>query len=325
MDATIKALTGDFTIFDLGSASATELSDLRPFRSALTLIELDAVAAAATTSSEYYRKITLQAAIAGQPGQRTFYQRKFPQSSSFLPAKMDLVASYGLQALFEVEKTFDIECETLSSVFSANNIQRVDFLKTDLEGLDYEILASTPEIVRHSLVIQCEVRFQPLFVGEPDFATIAAYLAGLGFELITLRPEVWKYATQRRDLMRDGRMVWADAIFFSSDEQLSSLFQDKAPLARLKQIILAQALGLHNYAQYLFERTRGQLPSDIQAEMADYLTRNTTASHLLVQALNRLASVPGGGRMVWSLRRSSLALARTLTIHRNLRHIAPPF
>jgi FkbM family methyltransferase len=325
MEATIKALTGDFTILDLGAASAAELSELRPFRSALTLIELDAVAAVTTTPSEYYRKIALQAAIASQPGRRTFYQRKFPQSSSFLPAKMDLVAAYGLQALFEVEKTFDIECETLSSVFNANNIQRVDFLKTDLEGLDYEILASTPDMVRQSLVIQCEVRFQPLFVGEPDFVTIAAYLASLGFELIMLRPEVWKYATQRRNCMRDGRMVWADAIFFNSEEQLSSLFQDKLPLVRLKQVILAQALGLHSHAQYLFERTLGQLPMDIQHEMADYLAKNTKASQLLVQAVNRLASVPGGGRIVWSLRRSSLALARALTIHRNLRHIAPPF
>src|SRR5512142_2847420 len=101
MNAIIKALTGDFTILDLGSASATDLPGLRPFRSALTLIELDAVAATAVTTTEYHRKIALQAAIAGQPGHRTFYQRKFSQSSSFLPAKADLVAAYGLQALFE--------------------------------------------------------------------------------------------------------------------------------------------------------------------------------------------------------------------------------
>jgi hypothetical protein len=140
-----------------------------------------------------------------------------------------------------------------------------------------------------------------------------------------MRPEVWKYATQRRDLMRDGRMVWADAIFFNSEGQLASLFQDRTPLAFLKQIILAQALGLHSHAQYLFERTQAQLPAGIQGELTDYLARDADASHLLIQILNRLASVPGGGRVIWSLRRRLLALARALTVDRNLQHIAPPF
>ncbi len=325
MDATIRSLTGNFTILDLGSASATDMPALRPFRSALTLIELDAVAATAATTTKYHRKISLQAAIAGRPGRRMFYQRKFPQSSSFLPAKTELVAAYGLQALFEIERTFDIECETLTSVLGARDIRRVDFLKTDLEGLDYEVLASAPDIVRQSLVIQSEVRFQPLFVGEPDFATIAAYLTGLGFELVILRPEVWKYATRRRDLMRDGRMVWADAIFFNSTAQLPALFHDEAPLAFLKQIILAQALELHNYAEYLFEYSRAQLPADIQSELADYLAREVGMPRLLVQAMNKLASLPGGSRLVWSLRRSSLALARALTYHCSLPHIAAPF
>jgi hypothetical protein len=224
-----------------------------------------------------------------------------------------------------MERTLEIECETLASVLGAYNIRRIDFLKTDLEGLDYEVLSSAPDIVRQSLVIQSEMRFQPLYVGEPDFTTIASYLASLGFELITLRPEVWKYATRQRNLMRDGRMVWADAIFFNSATKLTSLFQDHAPLAFVKQIILAQALGLHNYAEYLFEQTQAQLPAHIQVELAGYLAREVGMPRLLIQVLNKLAGIPGGGRVVWSLRRSSLALARALTYHRNLRHIAAPF
>jgi len=325
MDATIRTLTGDFTILDLGSASATDLLGLRPFRPALTLIELDAVSATAPATTDYHRKIAIQAAIAGQPGRRKFYQRKFPQSSSFLPARTELVEAYGLQAFFEIEKTFEVECETLTSVLNTHNIQRVDFLKTDLEGLDYEVLTSAPDIVRQSLVIQSEVRFQPLFVGEPDFTTIVAYLTSLGFELVGLRPEVWKYATRQRDLMRDGRMVWADAIFFNSATQLASLFQDQTPLAFLKQIILAQALGLHNYAAYLFEHMQAQLPADIQRELVGHLEQKMGIPRLLLQLLNKLASIPGGGRIVWSLRRCSLALARVSTYHRDLRHIAAPF
>ena len=63
-------------------------------------------------------------------------------------------------------------------------------------------VASAPEIVGQALCVQSELRFQPFFHGEPHFHEVAAYLTGLGFELVFLRPELG--CTHRRPLHQVG-------------------------------------------------------------------------------------------------------------------------
>src|SRR6476646_3211682 len=112
----MRLLAGDFVICDLGSASALNLPGLRPLQAAITLVELDAIGAAQTSASGYYRKLALQKAISGRPGRRTFHQRQFAQSSSFLEVKEDLAAAYGLQSLFAPAANLELDCETLPSL-----------------------------------------------------------------------------------------------------------------------------------------------------------------------------------------------------------------
>ena len=321
MHETARLLAGDFTICDLGSANSADLPGLRPLRQAITLIELDAIGVGQTSAPDYYRKIVLQKAISGQPGRRTFHKRRFAQSSSFLEVKDDLIGAYGLRSLFETDGTLELECETLPSLLSRHGLARVDFLKTDLEGIDLEVMASAPEIVGRSLVIQSELRFQPFYVGEPDFYAVGAFLAGLNFDLIALRPEVWKYATPHRDLQRDGRLVWADAIFFLRPECVEHSFGDMASVALVKQIILAYALRLPNYAEYLFERVRPRLPAAIVSELTTYLGRGKGATRLV----NALARLPGGNRAILSTRRLLLAVARALSYSKTFKHIGFPY
>jgi|SRR5579859_441627 len=321
MNATAHLLAGDFTLCDLGSASATDLPGLRPLRSAITLIEIDAIGQGQTAQSDYYRKISLQSAISGHTGRRTFHKRQFAQSSSFLEIKADVASSYGLEAFFAPAGDLALECETLATLLAGHGLARVDFLKTDLEGIDFEVLSSAPDIVGRSLVIQNELRFQPLYEGEADFCAVSTLLAGLGFELITLRPEVWKYATPNRDVRPDGRLVWADAIFFLTPRRLEEIFGDAAPLAVLKQALLANALRLPNVADYLFESVRPQLPAAVAAETAALLGSGTRAARLA----NGLAALPGGNRLMLKARGLCLAAARTLSYSKGFKHIGFPY
>jgi hypothetical protein len=320
MNETARLLAGNFSLCDLGSANSADLPGLRPLRRAITLIELDAIGAAQTASSDYYRKIVLQKAISGQAGRRLFHKRKYAPSSSFLEIKPELANAYGLQSLYAPDGTLELECETLASLLSGQGLARLDFLKTDLEGIDLEVLASSPDITGRSLVIQSELRFQPLYIGEPDFYAVGAFLAGLGFELITLRPEVWKYATPNRDRQRDGRLAWADAIFFLKPETVEQTFGDEAPLAFVKQVLLAHSLGLSNYAGFLFEPVRSQLPAPVAAEITAYLGHGTEALRLV----NGLAALPGGNRALLAARRWLLAGARALSYVQTLKHIGFP-
>lgn len=322
MSETIDLLSGNFSILDLGSANASGLPGLKQFRKAAILIEIDALANSQTRTSDYYKKIAIRGAVSGARERRVFFRRKFSQASSCLEIDPQRITDYGLQALLEVEEQVELECETLQSLLAAHGIARVDFLKTDLEGLDFDVLIGSPDVTARSLVIQSELRFQPLYVGEPHFHTIAAYLTDLGFELITIRPEAWKYPTPNSHLTRDGRLVWADVVFFLNMDRVKRLFQEEASLAFIKQVILAKSLGLHNYAEHLFENVKGLLPPAVQVELREYLKLSVGLQLLLIRAANGIWAVPGGGRFLTIIRRGLSFALKTLPVSKSLKHIA---
>jgi FkbM family methyltransferase len=272
MTETIRLLTGDFVLLDLGSANAVGLfRDFPSLASAATFIAVDAREDQYRGSTNFHRVLCLKKAVSGVPGKRAFYSRAFPECSSFLEPKPELVAAYGMESYFQLKEVSKLECATVSELLEEQNIRRVDFFKTDLEGLDFEILASASELVSQAVCVQSELRFQPIFQGEPPFHEVVSYLAGLGFELVHLRPEIWKYATPSRRLLRDGRCVWTDALFFLAPGKVRERFGDSAWKAFAKQIILGRMLGLSNLAEYLLAQTRAEYPPAVRTELEAFV------------------------------------------------------
>ena len=293
MKETINLLKGNFTILDLGCAKASDIIP-KQLRKAVTLIETDPLTTSATSETEYFKKITLDKAVSGSSGKRTFYKRKFTQCSSFLGIYPELVKSYGLQDYTKSDGVIELECETIQSLLNMAGIDQLDYIKTDLEGFDYEVLSSAPNIVSKALVIQSELRFQPFYIGEPYFHTTVDYLTNFGFDLISMQPWVWKYATENSRLMRDGRIVWGDVIFFLGIEKVKKVFGKLAPMEFVKQIILAKSLCLHNYAEFIYESVKSNLPDVIQNEMKQYLKPSFNLQMLLNRTANAVYSLPGG-------------------------------
>jgi hypothetical protein len=289
MTETIRLLTGDFVLLDLGSANAVGLfRDFPSLSAAITLIAVDAREDRGRASGSFHRVLCLRKAVSGVAGKRAFYSRAFPECSSFLEPKQDLVAAYGMERYFQLKEVLKLECATVSELLAEQKIRRVDLFKTDLEGLDFEILRSAPELVSQSLCVQSELRFQPIFQGEPPFHEVVSYLAGLGFELVHLRAETWKYATASRKLLRDGRTVWTDALFFLAPAQVRERFADSAWKAFAKQIILARIHGLTNFAEHLHERTRADFPSAVSEELAEFVKPGFSFGRWLARSVDAL-------------------------------------
>ena len=319
---TSRLLQHDFTIVDLGSANASTSRFLRPFLGSITLVELDALSDSQTKPADFYRHISIRAAVSGVPGKRLFYKRRFSQCSSFLNYKPEQVNSYGLEHLFAPDGTLELDCTTLKSILTEHDLKHIDFLKTDLEGIDYEVLSSAPDIVGQTLVVQAEVRFQPLYEGEPPFHIIDAFLTNLGFECIAFHPEIWKYPTIHQSIARDGRLNWADAIYFLNPQRVHEQFANQAKVAFIKQIIIARSLGLWNYAEHLAEQVKPLLSPAVKSELDQYLAPDDslrTRLAIVAQALYRyraLRSVLIGCGRVFRL------LGRVLVINPEHRHIS---
>jgi len=315
----INWLKDRFVIVDLGSANASDLA-LGDATRCATLVELDAGGKSRTNPARYHKHFRVQTAVSGTQGKRVFFRRKFSECSSILEPNATHVRDYGLDHGFALQEAVELDCDTLVGVLTSIGVRSVDFLKTDLEGLDYEILVSGRSVLTGTLVIQSELRFQPFYVGEPPFHTVAGYLADLGFELITLRPEVWKYNTSGRDLARDGRLVWADAIFFLRPDRVHYLFKDMAPLAFAKQVLLAKALDLHNYAEHILEDLSPQINPPVARELRELL-RIPFGRRITFTLINLLSSIPGAGRVFAKVRQALRVLIRALTVDRRVKQL----
>ena len=136
-----------------------------------------------------------------------------------------------------------------------------------------------------------------------------------GFEVISMQPWVWKYATENSRLMRDGRIVWGDVIFFLGIEKVKTVFGKLAPMEFVKQIILAKALGLHNYAEFIYESTRSEMPTIVQNEMKHYLKLPLNFQMVLNRIANLVNFIPGGYLILYLINglASFVASATSLT------------
>lgn len=289
MRETVSQLKGDFVVLDLGAAHRLSLLKEAPgLASAITLIEVDALLGEGRQPASEVNRICLRKAVAGRQGKRIFKRRKFAECSSFLEPKRELVEAYGLQEYVVEVEALELECETITELLGQHGIKRVDLFKTDLEGVDFEVLASAPQLVRQALCVQSELRFQPFFEGEPFFHEVAGYLTGLGLELVGLRPKIWKYATAHRLVQRDGHAVWTDAVFFLPPGRVREQFGPEAWKCFAKQIILARLLGLENFAEYLHQQTAGDLPEAVRQELARFVRPAFSLPRFILPRINKL-------------------------------------
>jgi FkbM family methyltransferase len=108
----------------------------------------------------------------------------------------------------------------------------VEMIKIDIQGGELMAFTSAKKRLKTTLVIQTEVEFMPMYVGQPLFSEVEMFLRKHGFMLHRFFPSVSRVM---RPLLVDNniyaglsQLVWADAIFVRdftrldllSDEQL---------------------------------------------------------------------------------------------------------
>ena len=93
----------------------------------------------------------------------------------------------------------------------------IEMIKIDIQGGELMALSNGIERLKSTLVIQTEVEFLPLYVGQPLFSDVDLFLRGQGFVLHRFFPTVSRVI---KPMLIDNniyaglsQLVWADAIF----------------------------------------------------------------------------------------------------------------
>jgi len=103
-------------------------------------------------------------ALSDNVGTSTFYSTQKRNCSSLLePNKEEKNINRRWEQAFKYE-TFDVETNTLDNMFK--DFKRVDYLKLDTQGSEYEILCGGKELLTKTMFVKVEVHLTEYYKGQ---------------------------------------------------------------------------------------------------------------------------------------------------------------
>jgi FkbM family methyltransferase len=187
-------------------------------------------------------------ALGGRDGKGTLYLTREPACSSLYPPSPEMIERYpSLRASMSPVGTLSVPLVTMANWARNASVDRLDFIKLDTQGAELEILRGAGALLDGCLGIEAEIMFHPLYVGQPLFADVDAFLRSRGFSLWRLDSQA-HYTDHPSDRLAhtasvhyekktiihpagDGRLVWANAIYFRDRAQFRNSARDLLVLA----------------------------------------------------------------------------------------------
>jgi FkbM family methyltransferase len=218
-------------------------------------------------------------ALGGSSGEATLHLTRYPQSSSLYEPSAEAIERHpALTAHEEIDRR-TVTLTTLDEWIESADAPAPDFVKLDIQGAELDVLRSSPRALASVRAIQLEVEFKPLYVGQPLFADIDAYLREQGFALWRLRdlrhlaiagaaPEA---IPMGRSVMADeaetqpagGQLSWGDAIYVRGDFAAAA---GESWEASVRDACVAAAIGLPELARVALGSAIGTGPAAAAAD-----------------------------------------------------------
>ena len=175
-----------------------------------------------------YRKLVVYRAILHdrEIESAEFHLTRSPWCSSTLRPRADRLAAWAFHELFEVTESTRIRTVTLARVMQEQGLDRVDWFKTDSQGMDLRLFQSLgEERIGRVIAAQFEPGILEAYAGEDALADVLAFMRARGFWLseLALRGSQRLSARARLELpeflrAHAGRLVktspgWGEATF----------------------------------------------------------------------------------------------------------------
>jgi hypothetical protein len=113
-----------------------------------------------------------------------FYLTQSPYCSSLLPPDTDSLAQYHFSEAFSFEKKLELPVIALQKALDDVGIRRIDWFKSDCQGIDLRLFRSLRAAIREKIVV---VEFEPGFIdaykGEDKMSDTLAFMESQHFTL----------------------------------------------------------------------------------------------------------------------------------------------
>lgn len=174
-------------LIDIGSSGAPpEIWDAVARHSVYVGFDPDLREMHEVPGGRFRKAITVNEAVMGeQSGESvTFYLTRSPYCSSTLKPDLESLSNFLFSDLFVVEREASVKASTLNSILDRLSLDRVDWFKTDSQGIDLRLFNSLREEVRsHVLAVDIEPGLISAYHGEDTFVDVHKNLTQSGFWL----------------------------------------------------------------------------------------------------------------------------------------------
>lgn len=218
----------------------------------------DAANAAVAEKGITWQETHVPLVLSDRCGVQTLYITQDPMCSSLYPPNEPFLARFQVEMdMMKGVATVEVETTTLDTFCQEQGIPGLDFLRTDVQGADLDVLrGATNQLARSLLAVEMEVIFSPLYVGQPLFADIDTFMRQHGFMLMQLGLHAgasrrWFPVVNNPAIYR-GQKLWGDAVYVRDLLAPETPDQWRTPNHIFKLACLMDVKGYWDYAAELF-------------------------------------------------------------------------
>ena len=202
--------------------------------------------------------IVINSALSDSNKEIEFHLCKKQEVSSVYPPNFNFLNKFADSERFNVEKIIHLNADTLDNQLKKEGIDEVDFIKIDTQGYALSILKGCSSCLENVVGLEVEVEFEPVYIGQPLFNEVDNYVKENGFILVDLKRYYWKRKNNKNTGNRKGQIIFGDALYFKSPEQIlssSNISQEKI----IRTIYVYLSYGYVDLSQVLLNNSKNEL------------------------------------------------------------------
>jgi FkbM family methyltransferase len=188
--------------------------------------------------------------------ERTLYVTKNPMCTSLYPPNEPYLERLaGLSEVASLDFSVKIDTTTLDDFCQKENLTEVDFLKTDVQGADLDVLEGASKILDSGiLAVQVEIIFSHLYINQPLFADVDTFLRNHNFTLFDIfRAYRLRVRSPIHTTARAGQLLWGDAFYFRDLIREDIDGHLRSPDRMLKLACIADIMNFPDYTLEILE------------------------------------------------------------------------